>query len=78
MLPEKQKRPRVICHMMASVDGRIITDDWPLSGEAREQYEQVHATFEGSALPPVQAVYQDPDFELRIHARREAWPDPSR
>ena len=45
MLPEKQKRPRVICHMMASVDGRIITDDWPLSGEAREQYEQVHATF---------------------------------
>jgi riboflavin biosynthesis pyrimidine reductase len=45
MQPEKQKRPRVICHMMASVDGRIITDDWPLSDEARKQYEQVHATF---------------------------------
>jgi riboflavin biosynthesis pyrimidine reductase len=30
---------------MASVDGRVITDDWPLSDEAREQYEQVHATF---------------------------------
>jgi 2,5-diamino-6-(ribosylamino)-4(3H)-pyrimidinone 5'-phosphate reductase len=42
----KPKRPRVVCHMMASVDGRIITDDWPLSDEAREQYEQVHATLE--------------------------------
>ena len=39
-------RPRVICHMMASIDGRIVTDGWPLSVEGRRQYEQVHATFE--------------------------------
>ncbi|AHG89463.1 bifunctional deaminase-reductase domain protein [Gemmatirosa kalamazoonensis] len=42
-------RPRVICHMMASVDGRIVTDGWPLSAEGRRQYEQVHATFEPDA-----------------------------
>ena len=40
------RRPRVICHMMTSLDGRILTDGWPLSPEGREQYEQVHATYE--------------------------------
>ena len=40
------RRPRVICHMIASVDGRIVTDDWPLSPEGRRQYELVHATYE--------------------------------
>ena len=42
-------RPRVICHMMTSVDGRIITEGWPLSPEGRRQYEQVHATYEPDA-----------------------------
>ncbi|HYH80272.1 MAG TPA: dihydrofolate reductase family protein [Longimicrobium sp.] len=36
------RRPRVICHMMASLDGRILTDGWPLSDEGRRQYEVVH------------------------------------
>ena len=39
-------RPRVICHMMASVDGRIVAGGWPLSPEARRQYELVHASYE--------------------------------
>ncbi len=39
-------RPRVVCHMIASVDGRIVTDGWPLSAEGRRQYEQVHASYE--------------------------------
>jgi riboflavin biosynthesis pyrimidine reductase len=39
-------RPRVICHMSASVDGRIVTEGWPLSPEGRQQYELVHATYE--------------------------------
>jgi len=40
------RRPRVICHMMASIDGRIDTRGWPLSSEARKQYEFVHANYE--------------------------------
>lgn len=40
------QRPRVICHMMGSVDGRIVTDGWPLPEEGRRQYEQVHGTYE--------------------------------
>ena len=41
-----QGRPRVICHMMASVDGRIVSDGWPLSAEEQRQYEEVHATYD--------------------------------
>ena len=40
------RRPRVICHMMTSLDGRIVTDGWPLSAEGRRQYEQVHEHYE--------------------------------
>src|SRR5215218_6405510 len=39
------RRPRVICHMITSVDGRILTGGWPLSDEERRQYEVVHASY---------------------------------
>jgi riboflavin biosynthesis pyrimidine reductase len=32
--------------MLASVDGRIVTEGWPLSTEGRRQYEQVHAAYD--------------------------------
>lgn len=46
MVKSSSRRPRVICHMMASVDGRIVVDRWPISAEGRRQYEQVHAGYE--------------------------------
>lgn len=42
----KANRPRVICHMVGSVDGRIVTEGWPLPEEGNRQYEQVHASYE--------------------------------
>jgi 2,5-diamino-6-(ribosylamino)-4(3H)-pyrimidinone 5'-phosphate reductase len=42
----RSRRPRVICHMMSSVDGRIVPGDWPISAEARRHYELVHATYD--------------------------------
>ncbi|HEU4630555.1 MAG TPA: RibD family protein [Gemmatimonadaceae bacterium] len=42
-------RPRVICHMMASVDGRIVTDDWPLADEGSEEYERIHEAYASDA-----------------------------
>src|SRR5690349_14390078 len=42
----RPKRPRVICHMMMSVDGRILTDGWPLSKDGRRQYELVHESYD--------------------------------
>ena len=40
-------RPRVICHMATSVDGRIVVDGWPDAAAAavRRQYEQIHARY---------------------------------
>lgn len=43
------RRPRVICHMLGSTDGRILTDGWPLSDEGRRQYEVVHQAYEPDA-----------------------------
>ena len=40
------RRPRVICHMLASIDGRIVPTGWPLTAERRRQYEVVHASYE--------------------------------
>jgi 2,5-diamino-6-(ribosylamino)-4(3H)-pyrimidinone 5'-phosphate reductase len=45
----KAERPRVICHMMTSVDGRIVVDRWPLGTEGRREYEQVHAAYKPDA-----------------------------
>jgi 2,5-diamino-6-(ribosylamino)-4(3H)-pyrimidinone 5'-phosphate reductase len=40
-------RPRVICHMSASIDGRIVADRWPeqVTVPMRQQYEQIHAGY---------------------------------
>jgi riboflavin biosynthesis pyrimidine reductase len=35
--------------MMTSIDGRIVTEGWPLSADERREYEQAHATFDSSA-----------------------------
>src|SRR4051812_41009364 len=41
-------RPRVICHMATSIDGRIVVDGWPDAAAAavRRHYEQIHASYE--------------------------------
>lgn len=39
------KRPRVICHMTTSLDGRIVTDGWPTPDGVRQEYERLHASF---------------------------------
>ena len=46
MAARKAARPRVICHMMTSLDGRIVTTGWPLTPEERRQYELVHTSYE--------------------------------
>jgi 2,5-diamino-6-(ribosylamino)-4(3H)-pyrimidinone 5'-phosphate reductase len=41
-------RPRVICHMATSIDGRIVVEGWPAAGSAavRREYEQVHESYD--------------------------------
>jgi 2,5-diamino-6-(ribosylamino)-4(3H)-pyrimidinone 5'-phosphate reductase len=40
-------RPRVICHMAASIDGRIDVDGWPadVAAAVRGHYDEVHAGY---------------------------------
>jgi len=47
-MPSPAARPRVICHMAASLDGRIVVDGWPDAAAAavRKHYEEIHAGYE--------------------------------
>lgn len=38
-------KPYVICHMVASIDGRTSTSAWSLSPEGRTEYERTAATY---------------------------------
>ncbi len=42
-------RPYVICHMVPSVDGRIVTGGWKLPGTLLSEYERTAATFDADA-----------------------------
>lgn len=42
------RRPYVICHMLPSVDGRIVLRDWGVENATRE-YEKTAATFDADA-----------------------------
>lgn len=46
-MPPKD-RPYVICHMLPSIDGRIVLRDWKLPNATRE-YERTAATFDADA-----------------------------
>ena len=43
-----KQRPYVICHMLPSIDGRIVLRDWKISNATRE-YERTAATFDADA-----------------------------
>jgi riboflavin biosynthesis pyrimidine reductase len=43
------KRPYVICHMLPSVDGRIVTANWDLGPAGTAAYEKTAATFDADA-----------------------------
>jgi riboflavin biosynthesis pyrimidine reductase len=47
-MTSRSRRPRVICHMGASLDGRIVVDGWPesVSAAVRREYELVHESYE--------------------------------
>src|SRR2546423_8549728 len=42
-------RPRVICHMAMSIDGRIVVDGWPDTAAVRREYETIHDSYGADA-----------------------------
>lgn len=55
-------RPYVVCHMMGTVDGRILTERWSLSTAAEKQYEAVHALHRADAWMCGRKTFQG-DFQ---------------
>ena len=47
-MASKPGRPRVVCHMAASTDGRIVVDGWPdaIAAAVRREYEAIHESYE--------------------------------
>ena len=43
------RRPCVVCHMVPSVDGRIVTEGWKLPPGALAEYDRTAATFKADA-----------------------------
>ena len=64
-------RPRVICHMTTSIDGRIVVEGWPLDDEVRRQYERVHASYKPEGWI-CGRVTMEP-FAGARHAHDSAW-----
>src|SRR5580704_16308981 len=42
-------KPYVVCHMITSLDGRIVSSRWNLSEEGRAEYENTAATYQANA-----------------------------
>lgn len=48
MTTSTQKRPRVICHMATSIDGRVVVDGWPaaVAKAVSREYERLHTRYD--------------------------------
>ncbi|HEU4887356.1 MAG TPA: RibD family protein [Thermoanaerobaculia bacterium] len=62
-------RPYVICHMLPSIDGRIVLRDWKLPNATRE-YERTAATFEADAWIIGRISMEPYAGKARVPARR--------
>ena len=70
-------RPYVICHMLPSIDGRIVIRDWKLPNATRE-YERTAATFDADAwiigrisMEPYAGKARVPVRKMRTRIRRK-------
>lgn len=77
--PDNARRPRVICHMMASIDGRIVVNAWPDVGDARGEYERTAEIFDADGwmcgritMEPFAGAVRDGDEVAREAAVRRS------
>ncbi|MFL5348495.1 MAG: RibD family protein [Hyalangium sp.] len=70
------QRPYVICHMVPSVDGRIVVTGWELPPSARAEYERVAATFDADAWIIGRISMEPYAGKAKVPARRGQPPIP--
>jgi hypothetical protein len=69
-------RPYVICHMVPSVDGRIVTSRWGLSARVYAEYERTARTFEADSWMIGRVSMEPYAGKARVPARRSGKPIP--
>jgi 2,5-diamino-6-(ribosylamino)-4(3H)-pyrimidinone 5'-phosphate reductase len=70
-----RERPYVICHMLPSIDGRIVIRDWKLDNATRE-YERTAATFDADAWIIGRISMEPYAGKARVPARKSREPIP--
>ena len=66
-------RPYVICHMLPSIDGRIVLRDWPVPNATRE-YERTAATFDAGGWIIGRISMEPYAGKARVPARKARTP----
>lgn len=69
-------RPYVICHMVPSVDGRIVTKGWKLSGSLLAEYERTAETFDADAWMIGRVSMEPYAGKAKVPARKGGVPIP--
>ena len=70
------KRPYVICHMVPSVDGRIVTKNWKLPANVLGEYERTAQTFDAEAWMIGRISMAPYAGKARVPARKVPQPIP--
>ncbi|WP_434390579.1 RibD family protein [Melittangium boletus] len=70
------KRPYVICHMVPSVDGRIVTQGWKLPPGLLSEYERTAGTFDAQAWIIGRVSMEPYAGKARIPVRKKPVPIP--
>ena len=70
------KRPYVVCHMVPSVDGRIVTGRWKMPPSTVAEYERTAATFDADAWMIGRISMEPYAGKARVPARKGAKPIP--
>jgi len=71
----KSRLPYVICHMLPSIDGRIVLRDWGIANATRE-YEKTAATFDADGWIIGRVSMAPYAGKARVPARRGGEPIP--
>ncbi|RKI05850.1 RibD family protein, partial [Corallococcus praedator] len=69
-------KPHVICHMVSSIDGRILLEHWPEPGTAHAEYERTADTFDADAWMCGRITMEDFAAQGRIPKPTPAAPLP--
>lgn len=73
---KRATRPYVICHMMPSIDGRIVTERWKLAPGVMAEYDRTAETFRADAWMIGRVSMEPYAGKGRIPARKVPRPIP--